>query len=205
MARGPSYKVPFKRRRQGKTNYYKRYRMVKSGQRIRAVVRKTNSYIIVQIVEFAPRGDITRVAVHSRALSKFGWRGDYDNTPAAYLTGLVAGLTSVKIGITKAVPDIGLHRPVNECCVFAAIKGLRDAGVEVPASEEVLPPESRIRGEHIASYASMLAAESEEKLRRLFSRYFERGLDPRKLPEHFDEVKEKIVKTFTSSASTGGE
>ena len=51
MARGPKYKVPRKRRREGKTNYYKRYRMIKSGQKVRAVVRKTNRYIIVQIIE----------------------------------------------------------------------------------------------------------------------------------------------------------
>ncbi len=204
MARGPSYKVPLKRRRQGKTNYYKRYRMVKSGQKVRAVVRKTGNYVVVQLMEFAPRGDVTRVAAHSAVLSKFGWRGDYNNTPAAYLTGLVAGLMAVRMGITKAIPDIGLHRPIKGCRVFAAIKGLRDAGVEVPVSEEVLPPESRIRGEHVADYASMLASESEEKLKRLFSKYFERGLDPRRLPEHFDEVKESILKTLASRASTGG-
>jgi large subunit ribosomal protein L18 len=44
MARGPRYKVPRKRRRQGKTDYYFRYRVLKSGQKVRAVVRKTNKF-----------------------------------------------------------------------------------------------------------------------------------------------------------------
>lgn len=197
MARGASYKVPLRRRREGKTNYYRRYRMIKSGQKARAVIRRTNNYMIVQIVEFAPRGDVTKVAVHSRALSKFGWKGDYNNSPAAYLTGLIAGLRAVRMGITKAVLDIGLHRPTKGCRIFAAVRGLRDAGVEVPASDGVLPSDDRIRGEHIAKYAEELATGGEDRLGRLFSKYLERGLDPRKLPEHFDEVKENIMKAFS--------
>jgi large subunit ribosomal protein L18 len=201
VARGPNYKVPLRRRREGKTNYYKRYRMVKSGQKIRAVVRKTNKYILVQIVEFAPRGDITKVAVSSRVLGKFGWKGDLNNTPAAYLTGLIAGLNALKLGINKAVPDIGLHRPVRGSRIFAALKGLRDAGVDIPVSEEVLPSEDRIRGEHVAKYAEKLQVESEDKFKRLFSDYLERGLDPRKLPEHFDEVKANIIKVLRGDVS----
>ncbi|RLG77985.1 MAG: 50S ribosomal protein L18 [Thermoprotei archaeon] len=196
MARGPKYKVPRKRRREGKTNYYKRYRMIKSGKRIRAVVRKTNKYIIVQIIEFAPQGDITHVGVNSKILFKLGWKGDPNNTPAAYLTGLIAGLRAKKLGITYAIPDIGLHRPVKGSRVFAAIKGLRDAGVKVPASEEVLPSEDRIRGEHIAKYASMLYEKDPALFNSRFSNVLARGLDPRDLPKHFEEVKRKIIETF---------
>ncbi|MEM2307509.1 MAG: 50S ribosomal protein L18 [Sulfolobales archaeon] len=197
MARGASYKVPLRRRREGKTNYYRRYRMVKSGQKVRAVVRKTNNYVVVQIMEFAPKGDVTRVAVHSRALSKYGWKGGYNNSSAAYLTGFIAGLKAVKMGITGAILDIGLHRPVRGCRIFAAVRGLRDAGVEVPVSDEVLPSGDRIRGEHIAKYAEALFTESEDRFRKLFSEYLERGLDPRELPKHFDEVKANIVKAFS--------
>ncbi|MEM4659504.1 MAG: 50S ribosomal protein L18 [Sulfolobales archaeon] len=197
MARGASYKVPLRRRREGKTNYYRRYRMVKSGQKLRAVVRRTNNYVVVQIMEFAPKGDLTKVAVHSKFLSKFGWRGDYNNSSAAYLTGLIAGLKAVKMGITKVILDIGLHRPVKGCRIFAAVKGLRDAGVDVPVSDEVLPSDDRIRGEHIARYAEALVAKSEDKFRTLFSKYLERGLDPRDLPKHFDEVKANIIKAFS--------
>lgn len=196
MARGPNYKVPLRRRREGKTNYYRRYRMVRSGQKIRAVIRKTNKYIIVQIMEFGSSGDITKVSAHSRELLKFGWTGDLNNTSAAYLTGLLAGLKAVKSGIAGAIPDIGLHRPVKGSRIFAVIRGLRDAGFSIPVSDEVLPDEGRIRGVHIAKYAEALRAESNEKYQRLFSGYLKRGLDPSSLPKHFDEVKTNILNAF---------
>ncbi len=201
MTRGPRYKVPRKRRREGKTNYYKRYAMIRSGKKIRAVIRKTNEYIIVQIIEFKAGGDRTLVGVHSKSLFKLGWKGDPNNTPAAYLTGLLAGIKARKLGIKYAIPDIGLHRPVPGARVFAAIKGLRDAGIEVPASEEVLPDEDRIRGVHIAEHAKILAEKSEEEFRKRFSRVLSRGLNPVELPQHFDEVRKKILEL----SSEGGE
>ncbi len=197
MARGPRYKVPRRRRREGKTNYYKRYRMLISGKKIRAVVRKTNTQIIVQIIKFAPTGDETLVGVTSKSLRKFGWLGDLNNTPAAYLTGLVAGLKAKKLGIDYAVPDIGLHASVRGGRIYAAIKGLRDAGVEVPASEEVLPDEDRIRGKHIAEYAKMLEENDPETFRKRFSKMLERGLDPKELPEHFEKIRDVIIGYFT--------
>ena len=196
MARGPRYKVPRKRRRQGKTDYYFRYRVLKSGQKIRAVVRKTNKYIIAQFIEFAPAGDKTLVGVTSKVLNKLGWKGDPNSTPAAYLTGLLAGLLAKKKGITYAVPDIGLHRAVKGARIFAVIKGMRDAGVEVPASEEILPSDDRVRGEHIAEYAKKLYEEDPVKFERQFSAMLKRGFDPRNYPEHFEEIKNKIMSSF---------
>ncbi len=196
MARGPRYKVPRRRRREGRTNYYKRYRMVISGQKIRAVVRKTNKYLIVQLIKFAPKGDETIITVHSKTLRKLGWLGDLKNTPAAYLTGLIAGLKAKNAGIHYAVPDIGLHPSVRGTKIYAAIRGLRDAGVEVPASEEILPSEERVRGEHIAQYAERLMKENPELFSKLFSNHLQRGLDPRNLPRHFDEVKRKIISSL---------
>jgi large subunit ribosomal protein L18 len=196
MARGPRYKVPRKRRRQGKTDYYFRYRVLKSGQKVRAVVRKTNKYIIVQFIEFAPNGDKTVVGITSKALSKLGWKGDLNSTPAAYLTGLLAGLLARKKGVSYAVPDIGLHRAVKGARVFAVIKGMRDAGVEVPASEEVLPSDDRIRGEHIAEFAKKLYDEDPAKFEKQFSAMLRKGLDPRNYTEHFEELKNKILSSF---------
>ncbi len=196
MARGPRYKVPRRRRREGKTNYYKRYRMIKSGQKIRAVIRKTSTQIIVQIIEFAPNGDKTLVGVTSKKLRRFGWKGSLKSTPAAYLTGLIAGLKAKKAGIEYAIPDIGLHPSVRGSRIYAAIKGLRDAGVEVPASEEVLPSEDRIQGRHIAEYAKKLAEENPEEFQRRFSQLLSRSLDPRELPDHFLKIRDIIIGYF---------
>ena len=196
MGRGPRYKVPRRRRREGRTNYYRRYRMLISGKKIRAVVRKTSNQIIAQIIEFAPHGDLTHVGVSSKALRKFGWKGDLNNTPAAYLTGLLAGLKAKEKGITYAIPDIGLHEPTKGCKIFAAIKGLRDAGVEVPASEEVLPGEDRVTGKHIAEYAKKLREENPEEYRRRFGKMLQRGLEPESLPEHFLHIRDTIIGYF---------
>jgi len=69
--------------------------------------------------------------------------------------------------------------------VFAALKGVVDAGMRIPHSEEILPDESRIRGEHIAAYY--------EQNPEMFSEYEKRGFKPSDLPKHFEEVKSKIM------------
>ncbi len=204
MAKGPRYKVPRRRRREGKTNYKKRYRMIIS-RRPRLVVRRTNQYIWVQVVIPKPEGDVTIAAAHSRELVKrYGWLGGTKNTPAAYLTGLLAGLRALRSGVKEAVLDIGLHRPVRGARVFAALKGAVDAGLEIPYGEGILPDETRIRGEHIAKYAALLESTSPELYERRFSLYLTRGLDPKKLPEHFDEVKEKILKEYSDVYGRAG-
>jgi len=195
MARGPRYKVPRRRRREGKTNYHKRYIMVLS-RHPRFVVRKTLNYIWVQVVEARPEGDVVIAAAHSNELrKKFGWKAGTANTPAAYLTGLLAALRALEKGVDYAIPDIGLHRPVKGALVFAAIKAANDAGLKVPVSEEVVPSEDRIRGEHIASYAKMLRENG--LLEKRFSRYLASGLSPEDLPSHFEEVKNNILKTYS--------
>jgi large subunit ribosomal protein L18 len=194
LAKGPRYKVPKRRRREGKTNYYKRYVMVLSGHP-RFVVRKTNKYIWVQVIVAKPIGDVTIAAAHSRELvTKFSWKGGTCNTPAAYLTGLLAALRALQKGVKYAVPDIGLHRATRGAIVFAAIKAANDVGLKVPLGDEVAPSEDRIMGKHIAEYAKLLKERGLFEAR--FSKYLERGLDPEKLPEHFNEVKEAILKAY---------
>ena len=184
MAKGPRYKVPYRRRREGKTNYRKRLKLLLS-RKPRLVVRITNRRVIAQIIEYHPDGDRVLVGVDSSMLTKYGWKGDLNNTPAAYLTGLLVGKKALEKGIKEAILDIGLHTPTRGGRVFAVLKGAVDAGLEVPHSEEVLPDESRIRGEHIAKYYEMAPER--------FSEYERRGLKPSELPEHFDEIKEKIM------------
>lgn len=191
MALGPNYKVKPRRRREGKTNYYKRYVYVLS-RAIRLVVRLTNEYVIVSVMKFDPKGDITIASAHSIELvKKYGWKGDTNNTPAAYLTGFLAGLRAKKAGIESAVADIGLFTPTKGARVFYAIKGAIDAGLKVPMGDIELD-ENRIKGVHISEYAKKLEAENPEKFNKLFSRYLSRGLNPKDLPSHFEEVLNKI-------------
>ena len=207
MARGPKYKVPRRRRLKGKTNYYKRYRMVLSGHP-RFVVRKTNKYIWVQVVVAKPQGDHVIAAAHSQELVKlYGWKGATSNTPAAYLTGLLAAVRALKAGIKYAVPDIGLYRPTKGAKVFAAIKAANDAGLRVPMGNGVSPSEDRIKGEHISAWAELLREQNPAMYERLFSQYIARGFDPSRLPSHFEEVKKKIMEEYREVISMigGGE
>lgn len=198
MAKGPAYTVPYRRRREGKTYYKLRKKLIIS-KIPRLVVRKTNRNLIVQVVMATVIGDVVIASAHSHELRKrFGWLGSLNNLPAAYLIGLLCGLRAAAKGIEKAILDIGLHTPSRGAAVFAALKGFVDAGVEVPYDESILPDDSRIRGEHIAKYAELLASTSAEKYSRYFSEYLARGLPPEKLPEHFDAVKEKMLEALKS-------
>ena len=56
MATGKSYSVKFRRRRSGKTNYKKRLAFMKS-EKSRLVVRRSNKYLITQLVNYDEAGD----------------------------------------------------------------------------------------------------------------------------------------------------
>ncbi|MEB3816878.1 MAG: 50S ribosomal protein L18 [Desulfurococcales archaeon] len=197
MGHGPRYRVPWRRRREGKTNYYKRIKLIKSGKP-RLVVRRTNKYIIVQVAEAKIEGDRMIAVAHSRELvKKYGWLGGTANTSAAYLTGLLAALRARRAGVSEAVLDIGLATPTPGSRVFAALKGALDAGLRVPHSPEILPGDDRIRGVHIAEWASRLSQEDPERYKRLFSQYLARGLKPEDLPKHFEEVVSRIKSEFS--------
>ena len=56
MAKGPRYRRPFRRRAEGKTNYHKRLKLLKS-KKLRAVIRASNNHITVQIVQSKLGGD----------------------------------------------------------------------------------------------------------------------------------------------------
>lgn len=203
MGRGPKYRVPWRRRREGKTNYYKRVKMVKSGKP-RLVVRRSLKYVSVQIVEAGVKGDRVIAAAHSRELFKaYGWRGGGKNTCASYLTGLLAGLRAREKGVGEAVLDIGLYTPTPGSRVFAALKGALDAGLKIPHSSDIIPGDDRIKCEHVASWAKRLSGAEPESYKRLFSRYLERGLKPEDLPSHFSETLERVVRGHREPVKPG--
>lgn len=190
MAQGSRYKVAFKRRREGKTNYGARLKLIGLDKH-RLVVRVTGNHTIAQIVDVQIEGDQTLVSAHSQELKNMGWLASGKNTSAAYLTGYLCGKKAIKEGITEAVLDMGLATSTKGSRVYAVIKGAIDAGLEVPHNDVILPSEDRITGEHISQYAESLdKAEMEKK----FSQYIQRGLSPKDLPDHFQSIKEKIEK-----------
>ena len=148
MARGPRYRVPFRRRREGKTNFKRRLALLKSGKP-RVVVRKTLTQTIVQIVEYTEQGDRVIASSVSSELKKHGWSGSTSNIPAAYLVGYLAGKRAMEKGVSDAILDIGIHVPSKGARVFGAAKGVADAGVDMHIGEEIVPGDDRISGKHI--------------------------------------------------------
>ena len=180
MASGPRYTVPMRRRREGRTDYHQRLRLLKSGKP-RLVARKSNRHVRAQLVNTGSEGDHTVAAAKSSDLEEYGWEAPTGNVPAAYLTGLLAGLRALDAGVEEAVLDIGLNSATPGSNVFAVQEGAIDAGLDVPHSDEVLADWSRTRGEHIAEYA-----EQEDDL-------YSGDFDATKLPAHFDDVREKLL------------
>ncbi|HIP17683.1 MAG TPA: 50S ribosomal protein L18 [Methanothermococcus okinawensis] len=192
MARGAKYRVPFRRRREGKTDYRLRLKLLLS-KKPRLVVRKSLNNISAQIIVYDEKGDKVLVSAHTKELVKMGYKGHCGNLPAAYLTGLLLGKKALKEGYKEAILDIGLHGATKGAAVFATLKGAVDAGMEIPHGESILPEESRINGTHIKEYAELLKKEDSENYNKQFSKYLKNNLSPEDLPEHFEEIKEKIL------------
>jgi large subunit ribosomal protein L18 len=56
------------------------------------------------------------------------------------------------LGLSEGIADIGLHASTRGNRVYAAIKGVIDAGVDVPHGSEIFPDDERICGQHIKDY-----------------------------------------------------
>lgn len=154
MANGPNYRVAFRRRREGKTNFYLRRSLLVSG-RSRVIIRPSSKNITCQVADAHLQGDMILANATSKELTKdYGWTFGTGNLPCAYLVGYLLGKKASKAGISTAVADIGLRVHMNR--TYAAIKGVIDAGIDVPASEEVFPPEDRLNGKHIEDYVQKI-------------------------------------------------
>ncbi|MBW2971313.1 50S ribosomal protein L18 [Candidatus Woesearchaeota archaeon] len=190
MKKHKRYTVGFRRKREGKTNYRRRLKLVK-GRKLRLVVRPSSKNIVVQLVEYNEAGDRVIVSAHSKEIVKMGWKANCGNLPTAYLVGLLVGKKSAAKGLKDAVLDIGMGSPVNSSRYFAALKGAVDAGLDIRHSEEVLPSDDRISGKHIADYAKQLVKEKEVYNKR-FSSYLKKNLKPEELEKHFKDIKVKV-------------
>ncbi len=189
LSTGPRSRIPFKRRRDGKTNYKRRLALVKSGKN-RVVIRKTLNNTLVQVINSTFEGDKTLSTAFSRELRDMGWEFHCGNTPSAYLTGYLCGKRAKKVA-DDFILDIGLQRSIKGGRTYAALKGFIDAGCNVNVDESIFPPEERLKGEDISTYYKNLNDSSKEKL---FSAYIKKKTDPSKMPGVFEEIKSKIDK-----------
>jgi large subunit ribosomal protein L18 len=149
MSEGPRYRVAFRRRRDGLTDYRQRLRLLKSGEP-RAVVRFSHRRIVVSVTRFDPAGDLVVAAADSAELTALGFPSkSLASTPASYLTGYLAGLRAKSAGADSAVLDAGLRAPTGGGRLLGALKGLLDAGLEIPHGEAAFPAADRMNGKHL--------------------------------------------------------
>ena len=153
MARKKPQTVPYRRKSEKKTDYNKRLQLLLS-RKPRLVVRFTNYKIIGQLVEFSEKGDKVLIGVDSSALKKLGWESSLKNISAAYLIGFLLGKKIVAKGTNEAILDTGLRTPLKKGKTYAFLKGIIDAGLNVPAgNEEIFPDNLRIEGQHLKNDA----------------------------------------------------
>jgi len=107
------FQVKFRRRREGKTDYRQRHKLITQDKnkyqspKYRLVVRFSNKYVLVQIVYAEIDGDKVLCAASSRELQRYGLKTGLKNYSAAYCTGLLCarrllktlGLDDVYLGV----------------------------------------------------------------------------------------------------------
>jgi large subunit ribosomal protein L5e len=113
------FQVKFRRRREGKTDYYARKRLITQDKnkynspRYRLVVRFTNTDVICQIVSATIEGDHVLAAAYGKELKNYGVVHGFTNYAAAYATGLLVArraLTALKLDETY----VGVVEPNGE-------------------------------------------------------------------------------------------
>ncbi|CAH6720764.1 60S ribosomal protein L5 [[Candida] jaroonii] len=122
------FQTPFRRRQEGKTDYYQRKRLVTQHKakyntpKYRLVVRFTNKDIIAQIVSSTITGDIVFTSAYAHELPKYGINHGLTNWSAAYATGLLVarralqklGLDETYTGVEEVEGEFQLTEAVEE-------------------------------------------------------------------------------------------
>jgi len=96
------YQTKWRRRRQGKTDYQARKRLVVNDKhkydtkKYRFVVRRTNKRIITSVVYATMKGDMTMCTADSNELKRYGVTCGPTNYAAAYATGLLCARRLLK-------------------------------------------------------------------------------------------------------------
>lgn len=153
------FQVKFKRRREGKTDYYARRRLVVQDKnkyntpKYRMIVRFTNKDIIVQVAYAKIEGDVIICSAYSHELPRFGIKVGLTNYAAAYATGLLLArrllqkykLDSIYTGTTEvtgeqsSVEDVddqpGAFRAYLDVGLARTTTGARVFGVMKGASD----------------------------------------------------------------------
>jgi len=102
------YQVKYRRRREGKTDYRARKRLVTQDKnkynspKYRLIVRVLNKEVICQIAYAKIEGDVILAAAYSHELKRYGMPSGFNNYAASYATGLLlARRLLAKLGLAE--------------------------------------------------------------------------------------------------------
>ena len=117
----------------------------------RAIVRVSNTQVVCQLAQFDPDGDKIVASVRGSNLAAYGWPAGAStkSVPACYVAGYALGKSALSAGHDSAILDIGLASSSPGSRIFAALKGMVDAGLDVPHGEGIMPSDDRVNGAHI--------------------------------------------------------
>lgn len=151
-----------RRRFEAKTDYKGRHDLLRSNKN-RIIFRKTNKYIIGQCVKSQEAQDYVITGVISKELLEYGWpkSTSIKSIPASYLTGFLLGKKMIEKEENSGILDIGLIRNVHGSKIYAFLKGVIDAGVEINHDKEVFPQEARLLGRHLKNSVDIHKIKSE--------------------------------------------
>jgi hypothetical protein len=94
-------------------------------------------------------------------------------------------------GVSEAILDIGLNPPVKGSRIYAALKGVLDAGLDIPHSEDVIPNDDRLSGKHIIAGFEHYSNQKEKGL--MFSKIGKKKTVITALPKAFESAKKAIM------------
>lgn len=170
MVQGRRKRLAYRRRRSGETDYHRRSRLLRA-RKPRAVVRVSNTQITCQLVNYLASGDEVLVNVNGNTLvKKYAWpeSSSRKSLPASYLVGYAMGKAASAAGHEEAVLDIGLAASTPGSRIFAALKGMVDAGMDIPHGESALPDEGRLNGAHISEDVAAQVEGTRKKIEGAF-------------------------------------
>jgi large subunit ribosomal protein L18 len=160
-------KIQKRRRREYKTDYLKRLKLLKSGKS-RVVFRKTNKYVISQYVSSHEAQDKVEIETNSKELLKKGWPKDFEGSlksiPASYLTGFLMATKIQKDKKDVPIVDLGMIKTIHKTKGFAFIKGLIEGGLKINCPEEAFPNQETIEGKNLKQDFSKNFSEIKSKI-----------------------------------------
>jgi len=141
------FQVKYRRRREGKTDYYARKRLVAQDKnkynspKYRFVVRFSNKDISCQVISSKIAGDVTHTVAYAHELTRYGLGAGHTNYAAAYCTGLLCARRLLqKYGLDSKFPgkeevdavfdDAFIHNEEDGEDGPAAFKALMDVGLK---------------------------------------------------------------------------